>query len=519
MNTKRKALKGLLILTCVLLACMFFARTVQTITTAKVQKISATRGKLEDVIQVDGEIRFSKSEPVTLKEARELPITIDRVLARPGYQIKKGDLLAMASATEFDEKLEAIKTEYDKKVRERAETVAGSLRIRQTSEQNDYYNAMIKATDDYWDKLFRAKSAALEAGVELPDDMSLWDVKRVAANVVDASGAGGQTIELDQEPVTDGAVAAEEEKGSAEETKTDADEKTNGGEDAAEAERQTEAKTKEQLAQEAMKQAMQEAYEAMLRKDEATDLLQRIYTKKNAPTARIYDGVFDYIKKIDKMSEEINDYLTQMLELQKKKLALSAIRAERDGWMTEFTLKEGDKYDGSKPAYSLSLEGEMPVLRCDVTDVSKTIVKGMKARLEGSETELKISDVTVGAGGKKYAVIELDTGTIADLGGLSKLISGPQKVNIVYKAKRTTTLIPLSALRSESEGKYYVYVIQENWGGLLSNNTFTVKKQDVTVIEKSSKLASLEDDMSYMQLADREDRALKDGQAVMEYVD
>ena len=46
MNTKKKALKWLLILVCVLLACMFFARTLQTITTAKIQKISATRGKL-----------------------------------------------------------------------------------------------------------------------------------------------------------------------------------------------------------------------------------------------------------------------------------------------------------------------------------------------------------------------------------------------------------------------------------------------------------------------------------------
>ena len=47
MNTKKKALKGLLILGCVLLASMYFAQTVQTITTAKVQKVSATRGKLE----------------------------------------------------------------------------------------------------------------------------------------------------------------------------------------------------------------------------------------------------------------------------------------------------------------------------------------------------------------------------------------------------------------------------------------------------------------------------------------
>ncbi|NLD52287.1 MAG: hypothetical protein GX650_05275, partial [Clostridiales bacterium] len=62
MTSKRKALKALLILAVVLLLSMFFARTVQTITTAKVQKITATRGKLEDKIEVKGEIRFSEEE-------------------------------------------------------------------------------------------------------------------------------------------------------------------------------------------------------------------------------------------------------------------------------------------------------------------------------------------------------------------------------------------------------------------------------------------------------------------------
>ena len=78
MNTKRKALKGLLILACVLLASMYFAQTVQTITTAKVQKVSATRGKLEDRIDVKGEVRFSNSEPFTLDDARSMKLTVNQ---------------------------------------------------------------------------------------------------------------------------------------------------------------------------------------------------------------------------------------------------------------------------------------------------------------------------------------------------------------------------------------------------------------------------------------------------------
>ena len=41
----------------------------------------------------------------------------------------------------------------------------------------------------------------------------------------------------------------------------------------------------------------------------------------------------------------------------------------------------------------------------------------------------------------------------------------------------------------------------------------------VKVIEKSDKLVALEDDLSYQDIADNEDRTIKDGQQVMEYVD
>ena len=58
--------------------------------------------------------------------------------------------------------------------------------------------------------------------------------------------------------------------------------------------------------------------------------------------------------------------------------------------------------------------------------------------------------VVIMAGGKKYAVIELDEDTLSSLGGLSKLISGPQKMEIVYKAKRTTTRKPMATRKIEA---------------------------------------------------------------------
>ena len=48
MTFKQKALKGLVILAVVLGVSMFFSRTIQTHNYPKVQKISASRGKLEE---------------------------------------------------------------------------------------------------------------------------------------------------------------------------------------------------------------------------------------------------------------------------------------------------------------------------------------------------------------------------------------------------------------------------------------------------------------------------------------
>ncbi len=450
MSTKKKAIRVLLILVGILLACLFFARTAQTVTTAKVKKLAATRGKLEDRIRVRGEIRFSDSEPFTISGARKLKLTVDKVMARPGYLIKEGDSLFTASIPGYEDALAEIRTKYEAKIAERTQEVASKMRLPQTTPHNEYYNSVLKLTDAYWDKLFEAKKLAMRDGQELPDDVSEW-------GNFSTPQAG-------------------------------------------------------------LKAAVQAAYDAKIAMDEANEELKKIYTG-GSKIVRTPLGTFEYIVKIDKFSEEIYDLLNEMLELERQKLQLENIKAVRGGWLTEFSLKAGDGYDGSKPAYSLSAAGENPLLRCDITDVKKTITQGMKARVEGSDRELTISGIETSAGGKTYAVIELDETVLSALGGLSKLMGEEElKVDILYKAQRTTTLLPASALRSEDDGQYYIYAIQQSRDGVMGNSTYTVKKQSVTVIDTSAKLVALEDDLSAVQVADGEDRPLRDGQAVMEYV-
>ena len=109
---------------------------------------------------------------------------------------------------------------------------------------------------------------------------------------------------------------------------------------------------------------------------------------------------------------------------------------------------------------------------------------------------------------------------VEELGGLAKLVHKPLNAQIIYKAQRTTTLIPLSALREgQGENAYFVYLISQNYGGLLSGSTMTVEEMKVTLIDKSARMAAIEEDIAHREIADRADRQLSNGQAVMEYVD
>ena len=100
---------------------------------------------------------------------------------------------------------------------------------------------------------------------------------------------------------------------------------------------------------------------------------------------------------------------------------------------------------------------------------------------------------------------------------LIALQDGGVDVKITYRAKSATTLLAPSCVRSDGESNY-VYVVEYSGGGFLSQNTMKVKKTSVTVIERSDSTVSIQEDLSYRSIADREDRALEDGATVMEYV-
>ncbi len=468
---KRKTLKWLVIFVSVLLISMFFSRTVQTITTPKVQKIKANRGKLEEKIQVTPQLSFLEGEEVFAADAKKLNLQFVEVPAKQGYYVKEGDLLAKAVIPSLQEEREKILVDYEKAIREMGEHIASHVRLSQDSPHNQVYEAYFEALNKYYEKRVEAEALALEAGYDLPEEMASW----------------GRTTLPTPTPVP----------------------------------RQNQATpTPIPLAQNipsSMTAIMQETFELWERAELAFRELKLVYIG-GGPVRRVGDNTFEYIKKLDGLKRAVKAQGDLLVNLNRQASGLTEFRAPHSGYLINFSLKRGDTYDGAKALYTISKEGDLPFLKADITDIQKTIEKGTKVEADNT-SGMAVSEVRLEGNNRKFAYIQLTDDLISQLGGISKLMNTPPNVTLVYKSAKTTTLVPASAVRTDSDGSSFVYAIQQQWGGMLSNTQYIVTKQKVTVLEKTNSLVAVAEDINYLDIADREDRTITDGQAVMEYVD
>ena len=214
-------------------------------------------------------------------------------------------------------------------------------------------------------------------------------------------------------------------------------------------------------------------------------------------------------------------------------------RAPKSAVLSLLTNKEFDRYDvvpsGATMAWpfapELATRSDLLVrvrfatqfeLRAPLEGVKRTIADGTKAEIESNSygTEKTTVDKTaVEADGKKYLFINMPDSLTGENNSAIRraMADGGVSVKVTYRASQSSTLIPPSAVRADGDNNY-VYLVQMQRGSLLSSNMMKVVKTGVTVIERSDKVVSVAEDFGYQQIADREDRALSDGQAVMEYV-
>lgn len=269
--------------------------------------------------------------------------------------------------------------------------------------------------------------------------------------------------------------------------------------------------------------------------DGASDALSQLYTamqdaKTTLSTAQaamtqaeryaMSDETRTYITDKIKYERQLADTEQQMLDLTVLNSTLKSVVAKADGYITELNVKVGEAFNPANAAYAICPKDEDIVLRADTTNVTLNIAKNMDAYMtdkNGNEVDSEVGNVGVTLTGGKYADIKLKHDAIKAMGGVYALASGDVNVKIVYKAKQATTLLPSAAVRGSGEERF-VYTLRSEQSSFGTVKTVTVKTP-VTVIAESDGTVSVEEDLSYQQVAYMEDRSISEGDSVMEYSD
>lgn len=233
------------------------------------------------------------------------------------------------------------------------------------------------------------------------------------------------------------------------------------------------------------------------------------------------------------IEEDVYAYLTEKSELEKKMAdaeegirslsfanALAAqITAPHDGYAASVSVKAGDVWDGSAAMMEVSAKKAEPVFRADITDLERTVSKKADVSIEGRYGKVKsrVNEVVTDTDGRKYAHIDMNRDVLDQVGSVYSLMQSEtgREMTLVYEAKEATCLVPVSAVHGSGDERY-VYVVDTH-SGSFGAAKMTVRKLSVQVLAEVEGVASLSDDISWYTLAYMEDRAIGDGDSVMEY--
>ena len=232
----------------------------------------------------------------------------------------------------------------------------------------------------------------------------------------------------------------------------------------------------------------------------------------------VEESVWTYITEKHDFQQKQDEAESALRELLALNDAAQALTAPHDGYIAELPLKEGDTFDGGL-LYAMTAEGKLPVLRADVSDLERAVTEGMTAALDaGSYDEIDSRVVAVGtdAEGKKYADVELTDAIVRARGSVYAMLQEETPLTLIYRAREANSLLPTSAVRGSGDDRY-VFVVEQNTAAF-GGNTLRLHKMGVNVVGEYGGTTALEDDISYYTIAYGEDRAIDDGDVVMEYM-
>lgn len=238
----------------------------------------------------------------------------------------------------------------------------------------------------------------------------------------------------------------------------------------------------------------------------------------NANRIGIREEIVQYVVESRRIAAELDQIYTAMMDLVMLKNRAASIYAPYSGYIVEVNITEGETYDGSKAAIVMSADGTEGVLRADVSETEKEIDDSVIVEL--ASNGIQVNSNIVGRGvakdGSEFIDVGISNRDVIQFGGASRLIKTPVEMTIRYRAKKSGTLLPVSAVRGSGNDRY-VYLVSEERNAL-GDVVLKVNKAEVHVIVESDDMVSIEENLGRQSIAYMEDRPISDGVEVMPYV-
>lgn len=167
MKLKKFALRGLIALTVTVALCMFFSRTVQTITTPKVQVITAEKGRFEEKLTYTAQVYFAQTE--TMIVDNPYGMVAEQIHIQPGMHVNAGDAIFTLILPGYWEQEAALQAEYSALSTELMELDAAHYGMPQESPLTDLYADMAAANAALDEAVYADRLSALQNGTAMPE--------------------------------------------------------------------------------------------------------------------------------------------------------------------------------------------------------------------------------------------------------------------------------------------------------------------------------------------------------------
>ncbi len=256
---------------------------------------------------------------------------------------------------------------------------------------------------------------------------------------------------------------------------------------------------------------------------EARDQAEALSAEANSELERlnryaIADADWTYLTQRREYEAKMASSEDAMAKLMLLSREVSEVRAEHGGYVTELLVEKGGTADENTVILRMTPEDGAPVIRADISDVKQSVTQGSVVLVETQRwgrLETAVTATGVTSSGSRYADAAVTEDIINANGSVAAMMQGDIKLRLTTRAQEATCLISSSAVRGSGDDRF-VYVAQKE-SSTFGGTQMKVQKLSVTVLNESAAAVSVTEDLTRYQIIYMEDRALSEGDAVMEY--